>query len=355
MMVLGVAGCTALLVTGFGIRDSVSGVADDQFGKISVYDLSVTFTGDMTDEELAAFCETLPDSVTASIALRQTSWELEAGSRIKTANILLSDGVGMDRFFHFTKDEKPVAYPGKGEVLLNEKLADQLGVSIGDSLTLRDSDRREVTVRVSGIFENYVYNYAVLTPATCADAWGKSPAPNSVLLTLADGSDPHAISSKLMQNDCVAAVTATDDLLERVNSVMSRLDYIVLLVLVCAGALAFIVLYNLTNINITERQREIAALKVLGFYRRETSAYVFRENTVLTILGALAGLPLGFALHAFVMSQIQVDLVSFRNYISPLSCLISLAITLVFALAVGFFMQFRIDRIRMADSLKSVE
>ena len=158
-----------------------------------------------------------------------------------------------------------------------------------------------------------------------------------------------------MQNDHVAAVTATGDLLERVNSVMSRLDYIVLLVLVCAGALALIVLYNLTNINITERQREIAALKVLGFYRRETSAYVFRENTVLTILGALVGLPLGFALHAFVMSQIQVDLISFQSYISPLSYLISLVITFAFALAVGFFMQFRIAKINMADSLKSVE
>ena len=355
MMVLGVAGCTALLVTGFGIRDSIAGVADDQFGKISVYDLSVSFTKDMTEEELDAFRAALPESVTASIALRQSNWELEADKRIKTANVLISDGDGMDAFFHFTKNGKQVAYPRDGEVLLNEKLADQLGVKVGDRITLRDADRREVLVTVSGVFENYVYNYAVLTPATCADAWGESPAPNSAFLNLAGSADPHAVSVSLMQNNHVAAVTATGDLLERVNSVMSRLDYIVLLVLVCAGALALIVLYNLTNINITERQREIAALKVLGFYRRETSAYVFRENTVLTILGALVGLPLGFALHAFVMSQIQVDLVSFQSYISPLSYLISLVITFAFALAVGFFMQFRIAKINMADSLKSVE
>lgn len=355
MMILGIAGCTALLVTGFGIRDSVSGIADDQFGKISVYDLSVTFTGNLNDEELDEFSSHLPECVDGVFPLTSVTWDAVGTSGTKNVNMIISDGQGIGDFWHFASDGDPVSYPGDGGAILDRKLAEVLGVRIGDSLVIRDTERNELTVNVTGIFDNYVYNYVCITPGTCRGAWGETPAVNSVLLNVSGNDDPHAVSATILQSDKVAAVALNSDMQKRVNNVMSRLNYIVLLVLVCAGALALIVLYNLTNINITERSREIATLKVLGFHRQETASYVFRENLVLTFLGALAGLPLGLLLHRFVMSQINVDLVSFSNYISPLSYLISLAITFAFALLVGFFLQFRIVKINMADSLKSVE
>ena len=173
-------------------------------------------------------------------------------------------------------------------------------------------------------------------------------------MNLEEGCDAHALSAALMKAGAVG-VSVNTDLQNQVGNMMDSLDYVVLLVIACAAALAFIVLYNLTNINITERMREIATIKVLGFTRRETGSYVFRENMVLAVLGAGVGIPLGILLHRFVMAQIQIDMISFYVHIAPESFLLGVALTFVFACFVNFVLQFKLDRIDMAESLKSIE
>lgn len=174
-------------------------------------------------------------------------------------------------------------------------------------------------------------------------------------MNLADGADSHEISAALMNLEEVSNVTVNADTMERIGTMMNSLDIIVLVVILCAGGLAFIVLYNLTNINITERVREIATVKVLGFYKKETVSYVFRENMLLTALAVLPGLLLGCLLHAFVMSEIQVDLIAFDVHVRPVSYLYSALLTFVFAWIVDRFMGRKLEEISMTESLKSVD
>ena len=214
---------------------------------------------------------------------------------------------------------------------------------------------KEIKAKISGIFENYVYNYVYLSPETYMDQMGEAPVYHSVYFNLKSDMDAHEVAADLMKENVVSAVVVNGDMRERISNMMKSLDYIVLVVILSAAALAFIVLYNLTNINITERIREIATVKVLGFFRNETSSYVFRENWVLTAIGIAVGLVLGVFLHSFVMDQIRVDMVSFDTYISPLSYVYSIILTFAFNGCVNLFMSVRLERINMAESLKSVD
>ena len=224
-------------------------------------------------------------------------------------------------------------------------------------MTLRDSDMNTLTVTVSGIFDNYVSNYAIVSADTCRDQWGSVPPVKTAFIRVTDNSDAgvHAASARILDLENVSAVSVNLDTRQRVGTMMSVLDYVVWMVTVCAGALAFIVLYNLTNINITERIREIATIKVLGFRQWETAAYVYRENMVLTLMGTALGIPLGIWLHRYVMGNIRIDMVSYAVRILWPSFAIAVALTVLFAILVDFVMYFRLDRIDMAESLKSVE
>jgi putative ABC transport system permease protein len=207
---------------------------------------------------------------------------------------------------------------------------------------------------VSGVFDNYVYHYILMTPATYEQVFEKACEYKTALATSAVD-DVHAVSATLI-NDCGAAnVSVTADIRERVANMMTSLDYIVILVIACAAALAFVVLFNLSNINVTERIREIATIKVLGFYTSEVGAYVFRENILLTAFGALAGVPLGIWLHGFVMGQLTFDMVNFQVVIAPLSFAIALATTFVFTFTVDLLMRRKLGKIDMVESLKAIE
>ena len=210
-------------------------------------------------------------------------------------------------------------------------------------------------LKVSGISENYVYNYAYISPETWTEQIGSAPEYKSAYINVKEEKDVHSVSAAVMNCDGVASVTVNDDMKVRFSSMMKSLDYVVLLIIGCAGSLAFIVLYNLTNINITERLREIATIKVLGFDRRETASYVFRENLVLTGIGAGVGLIMGRYLHQFVMYNIDIDMIAFDVHIAPLSVLYSIVLTFVFAGIVDWAMNKKLDGINMAESMKSVE
>lgn len=214
-------------------------------------------------------------------------------------------------------------------------------------------DTTSVDLPVAGTFENYVYHYAYMTAETYRDLFG-ADCEYSTAYILTDG-DAYALGAALASNSRVASVTVSEALQDIVDNTMKSLDYIVGLVVVCACALALVVLFNLCNISITERVREIATVKVLGFYHRETLNYVFREILLLTFCGALVGLPAGWALHRFIMQNIRISLVSFHIHVTPLSYALAFAATLLLAVAVCLCLIRKIDRISMAESLKSIE
>lgn len=355
MMVLGIGGCTALLLTGFGIKDSIANVVDYQYAEITRYDCTVSFTETMDAQKQSDFLAESP-AVQSALFLYDGSVTAETASAAKTVSLLVPEG-SLDGFMDLHSGAEKLTMPAAGETLLNNALAEALGVGVGDTVTLRDGDMRALTVTVAGVFDNYVSNYAIVTPETCQSQWGSVPGSKTAFVSVNDTTDDaiHAASAQMLDLANVSAVTVNIDIRDRVATMMSVLDYIVWMVTVCAGALAFIVLYNLTNININERIREIATIKVLGFYPSETASYVFRENNTLVFLGMLLGLPLGKWLHAYVISQIKVDMIAFDVRIAPMSVVYSLLLTVLFAAIVDFVMYFRLRRISMAESLKSIE
>lgn len=358
MMVLGISGCTALLLTGLGVRDSVKNVVDYQFDEIQVFDYSIVFDKNMNENRQSRFTEQSNDYIRDLIFIHQSSSDLVTENEVKSISLIAAD---CERFHNFVRlsdeDGVKITYPKRGEAVICKKLADTYHLKKGSEITLRDENMKEMKVSVSAVCENYVENYIYITRQTFEDGFGYAPAVKSALVHAADNSRSGVQTSaaKTLNEKGVTTVSVNNDMRDRVDNMMKSLDYVIALVIISAGALAFIVLYNLTNINITERVREIATIKVLGFYPKETSAYVFRENFFLTGISALVGLILGKALHAFVMSQIQVDMLSFDVRISTVSYVLAVVLTFVFAAAVNLAMYYKLERISMTESLKSIE
>ena len=360
MMILGICGCTALLITAMGLSDSIKNIISVQYDEIFHNDYTVTFDRGISAKEEKDFLEENSEYVDSALFLNTLSVDAHIGSQVKSVNMVVADPADpISDFITLKNDEGEIAYPADGHCVINDNLGQTLGLGPGDVLTVFDSDMQEMDLVIDNLCENHVYNYVYITLDTYGNAWGKAEINTAFVIGHhgEDGSlaNPHQHGAKLMEASHVASVSVTQDMRERVNNMMESLDYIIALVMACAGALAFIVLYNLTNINITERIREIATIKVLGFYPGETNAYVFRENFVLTAISALVGIPVGKGFHSFVMGQIQIDLLSFDIHIELASYLIAVALTFLFALIVNFAMYFRLEKINMAESLKSIE
>ena len=354
MMVLGIGGCTALLLTGFGIRDSISNIASDQFDNIMKYDFGITFDAPQDDAGQAGFRSDADGLLETCVFVCTDTLEVPSGEGVKTANVIATGDPAIADLIDLHDGAESIEYPPDGSVVINNKLARVADVSAGDTITVHLSDGHTAELIVSGVFDNYVYHYMIMTPSTYERVFEKECAYKTALANSAVN-DVHTVSAKLI-SDCGAAnVSVTADIRERVANMMTSLDYIVILVIACAAALAFVVLFNLSNINITERIREIATIKVLGFYAPEIGAYVFRENILLTAFGALAGIPLGIWLHGFVMGQLTFDMVNFQVVIAPLSFAIALATTFVFTFTVDLLMRTKLGKIDMVESLKAIE
>lgn len=356
MMVLGISGCTALLVTGFGIRDSVTNIADMQYDEVQIYDIGITFKDGVQAEDMEKLTQMA--GMPKQIACRhEESVDIDFAGKTKSIYLEIPEDVEkISTFLNLhTREGDSIAYPEEGEAVLTAKIAENMGIEPGDQVTLRDNDMNSFTVTVSALCENYVYNYIYVSKETYVNQLGKEPEYKSAYALVGDGLDVHETAAALSDLGNVLSVSVIEDMRQRIGTMMKSMNYIVALIIVCAGSLAFIVLYNLTNINITERIREIATIKVLGFYAKETADYVFRENLALTAIGAIAGLLLGKWLHWFVMYNINIDMISFKNLITPVSYLLSLVFTFVFALLVNGMMYFKLEKINMAESLKSIE
>ena len=357
MMLLGIGGCTALVLTALGLNDTIQNVVTRQYDDIILYDYEITMAYDMNEEEQEIFFRDAGDDIKDAVFLYRGLAEVSGGDAIKNATLTVTDGKRLYKYIDLSFDGEPIDYPGRGEAAINYNLARQLGgIEVGDEIKLTTSEKKELTVTVSALFDNYVDSFVFISPETCEEQLGEVPEYKSALANAPDGADVNRCAEALTHDvDGVRGVTLSTDIKERMSSMLDGLLVVVAAIILCAGLLAFIVLYNLTNINISERIREIATLKVLGFYPNEAAHYVFRENLILTGAGAVFGLGLGVALHAFVMNAIKVDMMYFKPHISFLSFAVSIAITFVFAVIVNAIMRRRIDNIDMAGALKSIE
>lgn len=357
MMVIGISGCTALLLTGFGIKDSIAEFANQQYEEIQVVDGTIGIKESMNQESRNSLTDKLENTAKEYAYVSETTWELVFCGNVKSVNMVIMEqpeNISSYMNLHTTTDE-PLDYPAAGQAVINNNIADVYQIAVGDEIVIRDENMREIKATVSGIFENHVYNYVFIAPETYQEQLGETPEYKTIYINFKEDMDIHQAAAELMKEDIVSAAAIHQDTRERLTNMMSSLNYVVVLIIICAAALAFIVLYNLTNINITERIREIATIKVLGFFRNETASYIFRENMVLTTIGIGIGLILGVFLHRFVMNQIQVDMVSFDVNIRLVSYLYSILLTFVFYFGVNRVMSIKLERINMAESLKSVD
>ena len=354
MMLVGIGGCTALLVTGFGLRDSIVNVVDYQFEEVTSYDLEVYFREELTDKDKADFLEEIDGRAENAMFYHQSSVELDFDDQVKEIYMIAADDALQD-FIDFHSGEKALSIPGVDEVVLSVGVAEAMGIDVGDTVTMRNADMQSLELTVSGIYDNHVYNYSIVRPETIEGQWGASPEQQMAFVKVLEGQNVHAVSADLTELSIVMNVSVSEDIAAMVGSMMEALDLVVIVVVVCAGLLAVIVLYNLTNININERIREIATIKVLGFNASETAAYVFKENLTLTVVGSVVGLLLGRLLLAFVMSQIKIDMVWFKALVEIPSYLWAIALTILSAIVVDFIFYFKLEKINMAEALKSVE
>lgn len=356
MMVIGIGGCTALLLTGFGMRDTIVDLANIQFSQVSQFDMEVYFSEGQSEEQQQKFLEFLQDTGVAETAgfVYQSSAELHFDSKMRDVYLIAAQP-DVCNYLSFQKNGETVPLPGKDEAILSVGVAELLNIRVGDRITLRDSDLHTLDVVVTGIYENYVQNYVLVGRETLQGQWETVPAEQVAYLKVNGEMSVHEANAYLTALDGVMRTTVCQDTAEMVDSMMDALDLVIIVVVVCAGLLGAIVLYNLTNININERIREIATIKVLGFRASETSAYVFKENILLTILGIAFGLPLGRWFLGFVMDNIKIDMVWFKVRLTVPSYLYAVALSLICAAVVDLIFHRKLDRINMAEALKSVE
>ncbi len=354
MMIIGIGGCTALLLTGFGLKDSVAGFAPAQYENVEIADGQAYFnSGDAGAAE-----KILTEKAEKYASFHTSAWDILYGDRVKSISLNVAEDFGAFEGLvdYHGEDGGKLAYPGVGEAIVSQSVCERYDAEPGETITLRNADMEELRVKVTGVFENHVYNYVCINGETYRQQLGRPADTNTAYVNLRlDGMTRAEAAAKLSGTAKISRFTNFSELKERLSNMMKSLNYIVLVIIVCAAGLAFIVIYNLTNINITERTREIATIKVLGFTRHEASAYVLRENLVLTAIGVAAGCVAGIFLHRFVMGQIVVDMVQFSVKIEPMSFVFSVILTFLFNMAVNLFMNLKLEKINMAESLKEID
>ena len=356
MMILGISGCTALLIAGFGINDTVKNIVGFQYREIIKYDYSIYFDDGLNEKQQQAFTDETSPYVKDLIFVHEGDVSFTSGKDEASLTLIACSDDNFGSFIDL-HDDSAIMFPQTGSAVICTKLADRYNISEGDKIELTDDNGDEIEVTVSGICKNYVNNYVYISDETYKESLGAAPEYTAAYAISQDRSADgiYKSAAAVSDNDNVPGTSICLDMEDRICKMMDSLNAVIVLIVAAAGALAFIVLYNLTNINITERVREIATIKVLGFYPKETSAYVFRENFLLTGISAAVGLLLGRVLLKFIIAQINVSLITFETRITPMSYIMSVVLTFAFAVIVNIVMYYRLKRIDMIESLKSVE
>ena len=361
MTVIGIGGCMGLILVGFGLQDSITAIAKNQFVSLFTYQANAVLNSDVDESEKEALQTDLENYSGIDELLEMYCQNIELQTDKKTVDAVLEVPKELTNFndFYAFRDRKSgevYEFPTDGGAAISEKTATMLGVKAGDTVQLKKGDDI-VDVKISIIVENYVRHYLYLAPDLYEELFGGAPDYNQLLMKYQDTSGNYetALGEKIMTYDGVAAISFTSDLIDQIDNMLRSLDIVIVVLIVSAGLLAFVVLYNLNNINITERQRELATLKVLGFFDGEVASYVYRENMVLTLFGVIAGMGIGTFLHHCVIQTVEVDMMMFGRNVFPRSYGWSALITMAFALFVNFMMFYRLRKIDMIESLKSVE
>ena len=359
MTVFGIGACMALLIVGFGLHDSIFVVIDKQFGDLWKYDGTAALSPDADETEREALYTEMEgmSEITEVLPAMAKQIDATAGKTTKTANLIIPEDPEIFMRLFSLRDRhtgEPRVLTSEG-VLITEKLSKQLAVEPGGSIRLKEDEFTSRTVTVAGIVENYVYQYIYMTPEYYAGTFGKDAENSVVYFKLSEESAIDAVSERLLGSDSVQGVSRMGSSKDTIRDMLQSLNLVIMVLIVSAGLLAFVVLYNLNNINITERIRELATLRVLGYYDGELALYVYRENFILTLFGILAGVFMGKWLHSFTITTVEVDVIMFGRVVHPISYLWCILLTLGFAFIVNFIMFFRLRRIDMVESLKSVE
>ena len=362
MTIVGIGGCMSLMVVGFGLRDSIMCIGTIQYQELQVYDGMVYLSSNVTEEETTQITEAMDemDQMDCYMKMEMKREPVSDSKDGSTEDVYLAVPESKDKvkdFMVFRNRTTGEKYQLQDDgVILTEKMANTLDVSKGDTIYL-GADGEEKEVKVTDICENYMEHYVYMTPKLYEELYGEEPEYNTILFDLKDATDKEISQAgeELLKYDGVMNVTYTNSIEDQLNTMLQSLNLVIVVLIISAGMLAFIVLYNLNNINITERRRELATLKVLGFYDTEVSSYVYRENIMLTIFSIVVGIGLGWLLHRFVITTVEVDAVMFGRVINWQSYLYSALFTVAFSLFVDWVMYFKLKKIDMVESLKSVE
>lgn len=357
MAVIGIAGCAALMVAGVGLRDSLSSVGDKQFGPIIDYDAIVTLK-DQPDETAVEKIFSKNEKITNDLAVMNQTVELKQKGQAnqKLTMMVPEDRVEFKRYLHLKEQGKSFTLPNDGAVI-TQKMAELFELKKGDSLTVYDDDQQTFKVKIANISDNYLGNFLYLSKDYYQKARDTDFEVNSYLLRSKKmtKAEEDNLAQKLLSSDQVINTSFMSTQIETQEHSMDNLDGIVWIFVVLSGLLAFIVLYNLTNINVSERLRELSTIKVLGFYDREVTSYIFRENFVFTILGILFGYGLGIILTKFILDQASMETITFPLVIHSGAYLLSGGLTILFSVIVMLATHFRLRHINMIDALKSNE
>lgn len=361
MTVFGIGGCMALMIVGFGLRDSIFSIGTLQYEELQLYDGMIILNTDADEEDrkdLETYLEEEKEiSAVSKGYLKKTN--VKKGNEKKEVYLYAPLDLEKNKDFLVYRDRRThETYElGEKDAILTEKAAKALGIKKGDKLSVESQDGEFTEITITNICENYMEHYLYLSPELYEEIYGKPVEENNIYFKMKDLDEKKlgAIGENILEKRAALNVSYTYNMEERLDEMLESLDIVIVVLIISAGLLAFVVLYNLNNINITERKRELATIKVLGFYDNEVSAYVYRENILLTLIGTVAGVLLGSLLHRYVITTVEIDSVMFTRIIENISFVYSALLTFGFSVFVNVVMYFKLKKIDMVESLKSVE
>lgn len=358
MTIIGIAGCTGLILVGFGIKDAVTAILPNQFEKVYNYDMQISLKSGLQENELEKFKEELQqkEGIETVVETYASSGVLINGEKEENAQIIVPKDENVRNIISLknvkTKEDIELQ---TGKIAITDKVAQLLNVQQGDKITLRDIDNKEIELEISDIVENYVYHYVYMSKDTYEQIYGKYEVNLLFVKDNLELEQEQTLSREILQKSEVNSISLISTISSAMDNMMSSLNYVVIILIVSAGLLAFVVLYNLSNVNISERIRELATIKVLGFYDKEVYKYVARETIILTVIGIVLGLGLGYLLNYFILGTCEINILRFTKDIHFVSYVYAVIITVVFTLIVNVVTYFALKKIDMIESLKSIE
>lgn len=361
MTIIGICGCTSLIVAGFGIRDSISYMIPSQYGEIFKYQSSISFKSDAPREEIEKQANEISNNENVTETLKANMQAIKIIKDNNNQNIQLiipEEPMNLNSFIQLRDRKTKTEYELPNDsIIITEKLAKLLEIKVGDTITIENNDNIQKEVKVSNITENYLMHYIYMSPTLYKNLYNENVKYNTVLAKTKNITEEQekSLAKKFLENDNISAVSFTSSTKNIFSEVMENMNLVVWILIISAGMLAFIVLYNLSNVNISERIRELATIKVLGFYDKEVYNYVSRETVLLTIIGIGLGLFAGYFLNLFIMETCELDVMMFQKRVNMESYIYAILITVLFTIIVNIITYFSLKKIDMIESLKSVE